>query len=356
MELTKFIRTADLGAWLAELSQRSRVFAPVYEGEAILFRPFDPNREIITDYAATSPPKDVLFPRSETLLDFTFAKDRDDPGRVKVEVRENLSGESTVVFGGRPCDARGFTMFDRIYLNEKSRDIYYAKRRENTFFITMACRNIEDTCFCHWMSSSPCDPAGSDLLAIPVRDGLFIKAVSAKGGQLLSSTLMTDGADKMDEAEAFCQGATASLGKAPDLSGAPDMIMKTFQDMAFWEGVSAKCLSCGACTYLCPSCYCFTIDDENEGTHGKRIRSWDNCMSARFTMEASGHNPRPTKAHRMKNRVSHKFSYYPLIHDGTISCCGCGRCIKSCPVGIDIRDIVLKAMNYKPETAQGAEK
>lgn len=352
MTLAKFIHTTDLHTWLEELSQTNSVISPVYEGETLLFKPFVPGQEIISDYAATSPPKDVLFPKSEVLFNFTHTKDPENPGKVMVDVRENMPSGSTVVFGSRPCDARGFTMFDRVYLNEKSPDIYYAERRKNTFFITLACKQIENTCFCHWVGSSPCDAEGSDVLAIPAQDGFFLKAVSDKGEQLLTSGLLKDGAGTSSEAEKFCKDLVNSLEKAPDLSTAPAKILATFNDMKFWEGVSAKCLSCGACTYLCPTCYCFNISDENQGTKGKRIRSWDNCMSPQFTMEASGHNPRPTKAHRLKNRVSHKFSYYPQLHDGVFSCCGCGRCIKSCPAGIDIRDIVLKAMDYTPETAK----
>ena len=95
----------------------------------------------------------------------------------------------------------------------------------------------------------------------------------------------------------------------------------------------------------CPTCHCFDIVDEPEGvTRGTRRRNWDTCQTARFTVHASGHNPRPTKAHRLKNRVGHKFSYYPTLHDGLIACCGCGRCVKSCPVSVDIREIVQNAV------------
>ncbi len=134
------------------------------------------------------------------------------------------------------------------------------------------------------------------------------------------------------------------MGKPMDFAPAQDKLMALFDDMEFWGDVSAKCISCGACTYLCPTCYCFNITDEGAGLSGRRVRSWDNCMSHQFTLEASGHNPRPTKAHRLRNRVGHKFSYYPAIHDEVIACCGCGRCIKSCPVSVDIREIVVRAM------------
>ena len=115
----------------------------------------------------------------------------------------------------------------------------------------------------------------------------------------------------------------------------------------FWQRWTDRCLSCGACTYFCPTCYCFTITDEGEGLSekgGRRLRSWDNCMSPLFTREASGHNPRTAKALRMRNRVSHKYWYAPDYSDGRFACTGCGRCIKQCPVSLDIREIVLNAI------------
>lgn len=352
MAKVQFIKSADVKPWLAELAKEHRVFAPSYDGEALLFRPFDPAREIVLDRAATMPPKKTVFPQSEQLVDFTYSKDPEDLGRIKIDARETLPEGSTVVFGSRPCDARGFTMFDRVYLSDKNTDIYYQARRKNTLFITLACRTIENTCFCNWVDSDPCDPTGSDVLAIPMNDGYLLESVTEHGEKLLNSKLLADGSSRKAEADKICQEIAGSINNTKDLSQAPAKLLAVFDNMEFWEEVSAKCLSCGACTYLCPSCYCFNITDETVGMKGKRLRSWDNCMSAQFTMEASGHNPRPTKAHRLKNRVGHKFSYYPAIHGGVISCCGCGRCIKSCPAGIDIREIVLKAIDFEPAAVE----
>ncbi len=339
-------------SWLEELAKENSVFAPRYEGDSVIFAPFDAKQEIFIKNAATLPPKKTIFPQSEKLVDFTYSKDPENLSRIMIEGKEILPEGTTVVFGGRPCDVRGFTMFDRVYLSEKAIDIYYKARRDNTSFITLACDATENTCFCHWVDSGPSDSSGSDVLAVPVNGGFFLKAVSDKGDKLLTSKLLSEGESRIDEAAKVCKEATASLSPAPDLSKAPKKLLEVFDNMEFWEDVSAKCLSCGACTYLCPSCYCFNITDETIGMKGTRIRSWDNCMSAQFTMEASGHNPRPTKAHRLKNRVGHKFSYYPDLHDGVISCCGCGRCIKSCPAGVDIREIVLKAIECEPTVAE----
>ena len=149
---------------------------------------------------------------------------------------------------------------------------------------------------------------------------------------------------KIKEAQGVKDAAEAAMGEAPEVRAAQGQLLALFDNAEFWEAQSGKCISCGTCTYLCPTCYCFNISDEKFGHEGVRLRTWDNCMSSQFTLEASGHNPRPTKANRLKNRVGHKFSYYPSLHDGNIACCGCGRCIKSCPASVDIRAIVLNAI------------
>ena len=138
--------------------------------------------------------------------------------------------------------------------------------------------------------------------------------------------------------------AAASQQPAPDLSKAARRLEQRFTDVDFWAEQTAKCLSCGACTYMCPTCQCFNISDEGDPLEGRRLRSWDNCMSPLFTREASGHNPRTAKALRMRNRVSHKYWYAPDYSDGRFACTGCGRCIKQCPVSLDIREIVLNAI------------
>jgi len=180
------------------------------------------------------------------------------------------------------------------------------------------------------------------MTALP--DGWLLESVTEKGETLLNSSLLTNGESRIEEARGIKSMAEDRMEEAPDISTAPEHLLALFDNAEFWEEVSDRCISCGTCTYLCPTCYCFNITDEKFGMEGVRLRTWDNCMSNLFTMEASGHNPRPTKAHRLKNRVGHKFSYYPSIHGGNMACSGCGRCIKSCPVSVDIRAIVKKAI------------
>jgi len=348
----KFLASEKLPAWLAELASSRVVLVPVKERDAVVFRPYSEGVKPVLDRQANVPPKASIFPASESLMNFKYIKNPEDLGQVAVEVHETVDAPPTVVFGGRPCDARGFNIFDRVYDCPKVKDPYYKARRENTLFVTLACEDAENACFCHWVGSSPSDPAGSDVLLTPIQGGYLVEDVSKRGKGLLASKLLADGSKRVTEAKSVHRAALESLGEAWSPEKAPAKLLEKFDDMGFWEDVSAKCVSCGACTYLCPTCYCFNVTDERSGMKGERIRTWDNCMSYLFTLEASGHNPRPTKAHRLKNRVGHKFSYYPEIHEGIFACCGCGRCIKFCPVSVDIREIVRLAVERptaKPE-------
>jgi Fe-S-cluster-containing hydrogenase component 2 len=109
----------------------------------------------------------------------------------------------------------------------------------------------------------------------------------------------------------------------------------------FWQQASEKCLGCGACAYLCPTCHCFDISDETVGGAQVRYRTWDTCNFPLFTLEASGFNPRKQKSQRLRQRILHKFSYFPSTH-GMAACVGCGRCVRACPVNLDIRTMLAQ--------------
>lgn len=345
MAALHYISRDALPAWLAALADTHRVLVPVQEGGGVVFRPYAKGCQPVFDSDATAPPKAAIFPACQELFRYEAGKDPEDPGKPTLKLIPDTTAQPTVVFGAKPCGARGFLIFDRVYQGKKFPDPYYIATREATVFVTMACASVENTCFCHWVGSGPADAAGSDVLLTPVGDGYTVEATSEKGEALLQQCRqLGDGAAKAAEAEAVRTAAREALGDAPDIADAPAALLAAFDDMDFWRAQSDKCISCGACTYLCPTCYCFSITDEPSGLNGRRLRSWDACMHFQFTLEASGHNPRPTKAHRLKNRVGHKFSYYPTLHEGLIACCGCGRCVKSCPVSVDIREIVQNAV------------
>ncbi|MDL2209739.1 4Fe-4S dicluster domain-containing protein [Desulfovibrio sp. OttesenSCG-928-O18] len=352
----KFIAQADLPAWLAELASSMRVVAPRIEGNTVVYRDYDAEKGIELTRKPTESAKHVLFPRSEELFSFAYKRPAfgipekgqavDDTSEVmKLEVSTPADPAPTVIFGMTGCDAGSVTTFDPIYSGSKFKDVYYLKKRDATILIVRACNEVLSTCFCTWVGGDPANRQNGDILATEVSGGLLLEPLTDRAEKIMSSTLLKDAEKGLEKTAAEQhKAARESIGEVPKLKGVDNALFKLFDNAEFWQAESASCLACGACTYLCPTCHCFSITDETAGKSGVRLRSWDTCMASLYTMEASGHNPRMQKAARLKNRVGHKFAYFIRNNDGQISCCGCGRCIRSCPSSVDIRQIVKDAL------------
>ncbi|MDR2826185.1 MAG: 4Fe-4S dicluster domain-containing protein [Deltaproteobacteria bacterium] len=358
----KFISREKLQDWLFELTARFEVWAPVKEGQgaksAVIYRPFEKGKALELDSKPTESAKQTVFPRSETLMNFKKGL-KEGKSSLALHVPEDPAAR--LVFGLPSCDARGFQIFDPVYNGSGTqglaKDTYYLRRRNSTILIVKACSRILNTCFCNWVGGGPASQDGADVLATEIQAGYILAPVTQRGEAVLDSSLLL-ASDERQEAQSqqVHEAAEAAFSKAPDLSNSASALLGKFDDLAFWEAEASKCLSCGVCTYLCPTCYCFNITDEAKGDLGARIRSWDACMLPLFTMEASGHNPRMGKIHRLRNRIGHKFSYYPGLHAGRLACCGCGRCIKSCPSSVDIRRIVTDAIGITRTTGLKEQK
>ncbi len=338
-----FIPRDKLPEALERLSRKISVWAPVSQGAdrmGVDFRPFSQGMVPVMDRQSIVAPKEVIFPQAQTLMTFEYVKSPDDPAKVQVKLEEPPEGDPVMVFGARPCDVRGFFTFDRVFAQGPYVDNYYTQQRQKTLFAVLVCRDGDDACFCSSVGGGPADNEGADLWITPVEDGWVVEELNERGAEYLP--LLGESVTEAQEAAAFeVQRETAGerVGTL-DPEGAVQGHKDRFDDREYWKSMVARCLGCGICTYVCPTCYCFTITDEMRRLKGERMRSWDSCMFAGYTLEASGHNPRPSKFERYRNRVGHKFSYFPEKYDGMIACCGCGRCIRSCPVSIDIRKVV----------------
>lgn len=346
--------TSGLSSFVGQLAVNMRVFVPTQQGTAVVFAPFThlAHDADLTFPRASTTPKEAVLPQCETLLTYSRAKDPEDRSRVTLTLDPTPVAKDTVVLGCRPCDARGFAVLDRPYTKGVFKDPYYTARREKLCVITLTCDTPCTTCFCHWVGSGPHDPTGSDILMTAIDGGFVLEAMTEKGCTLLETTGLDTADDHALAALHTARAqATAQFTPAPDWSAVPERLRALFDNTDFWQKQTAHCLACGACTYFCPTCYCFTMTDEGDGLtrKGKRLRTWDTCMASHFTREASGHNPRHTKALRMRNRILHKFSYYPTVWKGVFSCNGCGRCISQCPVHLDIRAVVNAAFEYQEQ-------
>jgi ferredoxin len=337
-------------SFVESLTKRFAVYAPCKEGDTITFERLTGEKSICFDRPAHSSPKAVIFPQSETLFSFAMKKDPDQPRKTEVELKAEPAAPDALILCGRPCDAKGLSGLDPVYL---TKDPYYRKRREKTTIATLACSHGFPGCFCTSVDSGPADRKGSDVLITEVDGGYFVEALTDKGEALLKDAELQDGSSYKAAAEAKHAEAEKQIKKVFDGGKNVRISPEIFQSDEFWEEASAKCLSCGACTYLCPTCYCFNITDEQAINTGERLRSWDSCMFPHYTLETSGHNPRSRKAQRLKNRIGHKFVYYPELYQELL-CSGCGRCIRHCPVSVEISRIVAKMAEPSDKAGKGA--
>lgn len=281
--------------------------------------------------------KDFFFPQTENLMDFKVE------GK-NIEVIDTRSEcEDFVLFGVRACDVKSFEVLDRVFLAEPV-DSYYKNRREHGIILSLACTRPQETCFCGTFGIDAAEPEG-DVVCYKTADALYLDAKSEKGNALLESlTCLTEDADTAPVEAQKAQTRTY-LAKLPlaDLKtdGFGAGTTSKFFDAPEWKELSATCLGCGTCTFVCPTCQCYDIKDFNTGHGVKRFRCWDSCMYSDFTKMSAG-QPRLTQLERFRQRFMHKLVYYPTNNDGLFSCVGCGRCLAKCPIQMNIVKVMKK--------------
>ncbi len=322
-----------LPEFLAALSKDCAVHGPTVEGDVIVFRPLSSAEEFALDYRNTTlSPKELFLPRTEVIYEFD--------GQDFIE--EFPRDEKRVIFGIRPCDCRALTMLDRVFDSDRIKDPFYTARRANTVLIALACNRPLSTCFCTALGGDPFGEEGADVILGDAGDSLAAKALTPKGEEFLKSYNKFFSKKASFNWQEQAKKARAKIASDLPLEESQLRLKERFED-DLWDAVSRKCLGCGTCSYYCPTCYCFDLTDEKTATGGRKIRRWDCCMSASFTLHASGHNPRPVNAPRLRQKIMHKFSYFAEEH-GVDSCVGCGRCVRNCPVNLDIRQLLAEAL------------
>jgi heterodisulfide reductase subunit C len=326
-----------------KISSDFDLFLPIEKDKTLNFSPWEDGEKVnLQRLRTTVPPKNIIFPQTETYLKFKSEGKKLSLKPVEAE------GDNYVLFGARPCDVASFKILDNIFLRDPV-DTYYKAHRDRGTIISMGCNDPEETCFCSSFNIDPSSaPEGADIAVWDNGDELLWKAQSEKGRTLTEALgdLLEDSKDEdSDKLEKIQKDIKDKMSDLPFANLDPSKIngnqQEIFEKEEMWQEFSERCLACGTCTYVCPTCHCYDVEDYDGGKSGERFRCWDSCMSSDFTLMAHG-NPRTSQMQRVRQRFMHKLVYYPKNHEGMYSCVGCGRCVDKCPVHLDIVKVIKK--------------
>jgi len=326
-----------LGDLLDVLSNEATVLVPsalIGEGdegavEATGFLPYQKGSAVDLGSAKTSrSPKEALLPQTETL--YTYAQRGED-----VTLKEVVNSTNQILFGVRSCDAYSIACMDEVFLTRSFVDTPYYERRKGTLIVALGCTVPERSCFCTSFGLDPGAAPGADIQLTDAGSGYYVQVLTVRGAEAIKKwkPFLTEGAKPSP--------AVLEFSFTLDTENLGESLKAMFND-PYWQDLSMKCLGCGTCAFVCPSCYCFDMSQNNKGSEGYRFRTWDSCTFVDYSMMAGFHNPRPTKMNRLRNRFMHKLCFYQERYGNSL-CCGCGRCIELCPVGIDISRVIEDA-------------
>ncbi len=295
------------------------------KGKRFAFGKLDNVDELRLDYDITIlPPKKYFLPQYEHMLDFNLNKSFD--------VKENLDKTKRVLIGVHPYDIVALNQMDKVYLDSQEDD-YYKKRRENTIILGTDIQNVSERCFAKAMGTDIVD-TGFDLFITDIGDKYAITIGTKKGGKLLDDFATTEDADDKDIEKIKQTREKIKSSFKRDLKLDKEdwsSLLAANYNNAIWEERSDKCMECSSCTMVCPTCYCYDVQEEVslDLKDGKRVRTWDGCLLREFTEVAGGEVFRDDIVERYRHRFYRKGNYLPQRY-GFVACVGCGRCGIAC--------------------------
>ena len=263
-------------------------------------------------------------------------------------IKENVGQEPTahkrIILGVRNCDLMALKLLDAVFLDEEFLDIHYETRRTNTVLIGNDCQAIKETCHCTSYGLAPYPEENMDITISPAGELLYLTVSTPKGEALLSG-LVPKGLQEVSglpESVSTKRNAIRNLLQKqnidlPGLEETKAALLNTTDE--FWGEYAAKCVSCGACSVICPTCHCFLLIDREKF---EKVKNWDACQYPAFEKVAAGEDPLKRLNKRLKNRYECKYIHKPEMFD-VLACTGCGRCIDACIGKIDKNQIIIAA-------------
>lgn len=327
----KRIDQSALEAWVDTLAGEQTVYGATAKGDKFAFGPVRGAGDLRLDYDVTIlPPKKYFQPAKEDLMTF------DAEGRFQTVLTE----DPFVLFGVHPYDFEAITQMDQVFA-EPHYDVHYGARRAGATVIVSDAQAVSASAFAGSVGvASGGDVDGFDVLLTRLDDGAYLVDVRTEKGEAATASLA--GGDEAGEADLAAREQVWTHNreqlqrhqltmKVEDIPG----LLDQGEDHPVWAEKAARCYSCGSCNLVCPTCYCFDVQDDLNWDlkSGRRYRAWDGCMLKAFACVAGNHNFRGQTAARYRHRYYRKGKYmYETL--GRLSCVGCGRCISACTAKI----------------------
>ena len=326
----------NLSKFVGCLNIFGEILAPVRRDEkSFVFSAVKDLSEIELNYTRTILPLKKYFLKPiDTMFNFSAEKGYEIPVE---EPHKKL-----VIFGVHPCDIHGLKILDLVF-SGRYVDNYYFDRRISAAIIGLDCIP-DELCFCRSMGTDYID-SGFDLFLSDIDDSYLVRVGSSLGDDMVKAAdslfREVEKADR-DKYKKKSYQRRKSFQIEIQLHDLPEIIDLEYESQV-WNEEGEKCLSCGICSMVCPTCYCFaTFDELNlDAASGRRKRIWDSCLFKDYALVAGGHNFRAQRSSRVKNRFFHKQRGF-VSQYGRPSCVGCGRCKAYCPAGIDIVEVISK--------------
>lgn len=325
--MMKVLRKAEVETALSKLAELANVYVPMQRGPVTGFFPWKTFNEDFDDLMLDilnvyQPPKHILKPPQQK----TIQLEKDEP-----------KPESKIIFGIRSCDVQGLRFQDEIFLTNAYTDNDYKSAREKTTIIANACYHPGPSCFCTSMGGNPVDPGSADVIIHDAGSSGYVWESKNEKGQILTEQI----ANLLEEKEIDVP-ELLTFSQTVDYTGIVEKLKNMF-DHPLWEKYAEPCVSCGLCTYACPTCACSDSQLKHWQEEGYHFQCYDSCTYRTDILTNSKEDHRQSAIERFRNRLLHKLQFYPERY-GKPLCSGCGRCFVVCPAGYGINRMITEVM------------